>query len=174
MRLFIIVSVAEDLCASNFCETWACPFLGNQTSLKIGPQGLCGWITDNMEMTTFPTFLILSTPAPLFPGTMSKREEADSLLSQRPLKKLFRSCRKLILGWGLLQISPPCRVSVPPHSWPLSVVPAGLIPLSYEGVGGRRKSHHTLSRKTWQSSSSVIYLKGGFVDVPLLCPLPHL
>lgn len=65
------------VCASNFCESRACPFLGNQTSPKIGPRGLCGWIADSVEMTTFPAFLIPPTPAPLFPGTTSRRDEAE-------------------------------------------------------------------------------------------------
>jgi hypothetical protein len=73
-----------------------------------------------MEMTAFPTFPILSTPAPLFPGTMSKRDEAEPLRSQRPLKKLFRSCRKLTLGRRLLQISPACSVCPSPPLAPLS------------------------------------------------------
>jgi hypothetical protein len=49
-------------------------------------------------MTTFPKFPIASTPSPFFPGTMSRRDEAEPLLSQRPLKELSCACEKT-LSW---------------------------------------------------------------------------
>lgn len=109
-----------------------------------------------MEMTALSTFLISSTPAPLFQGPRQGEPKQSLSEAKGHLRNVSALVENSFLAEG------PSISGLPAECLPL------LTPdLTYSvevwrgGGGGGGTLRHALSRKIWLSSSSVIYLTGG-------------